>query len=102
MGANLTDALFPHVTHGFRGISLPVATYHVRKAPLAYLAHVITRVIDNSVLSESAVADHLDDRLRRKGVRRASFRRYKILGEKIELHLHRAQPADQSNRQIHS
>ncbi|XP_011865667.1 PREDICTED: glutamate receptor ionotropic, delta-2-like isoform X2 [Vollenhovia emeryi] len=28
LGANLTDALFPHVAHGFRGISVPVATYH--------------------------------------------------------------------------
>ncbi|XP_011686860.1 PREDICTED: glutamate receptor ionotropic, delta-2-like [Wasmannia auropunctata] len=28
LGANLTDALFPHVAHGFRGISIPVATYH--------------------------------------------------------------------------
>lgn len=31
LGANLTDALFPHIVHGFRGISLPIATYHVRK-----------------------------------------------------------------------
>ncbi|XP_077271963.1 LOW QUALITY PROTEIN: ionotropic receptor 93a [Temnothorax americanus] len=28
LGANLTDALFPNVAHGFRGISVPVATYH--------------------------------------------------------------------------
>ncbi|XP_012536819.1 ionotropic receptor 93a isoform X2 [Monomorium pharaonis] len=28
LGLNLTDALFPHVVHGFRGINLPVATYH--------------------------------------------------------------------------
>ncbi|EFN86026.1 Glutamate receptor delta-2 subunit [Harpegnathos saltator] len=28
LGANLTDVIFPHISHGFRGISLPVATYH--------------------------------------------------------------------------
>ncbi|KAL0103140.1 hypothetical protein PUN28_017458 [Cardiocondyla obscurior] len=28
LGANLTDAIFPHVVHGFRGISVPIATYH--------------------------------------------------------------------------
>lgn len=29
LGVNLTDALFPHVVHGFRGINVPIATYHV-------------------------------------------------------------------------
>ncbi|KYN41871.1 Glutamate receptor delta-2 subunit [Trachymyrmex septentrionalis] len=28
LGANFTDVLFPHVVHGFRGISVPIATYH--------------------------------------------------------------------------
>lgn len=100
MGANLTDALFPHVAHGFRGISLPVATYHVCEDLSPTSMDAIERVTI-SVLPESAVADRLVDRLRRKGVRRAGFRRYKIPGEKIELHLHRDQPAEQSDRQVH-
>lgn len=29
LGVNLTDVIFPHVAHGFRGINLPIATYHV-------------------------------------------------------------------------
>ncbi|KMQ91986.1 glutamate receptor delta-2 subunit, partial [Lasius niger] len=29
LGMNLTDVIFPHIVHGFRGIDLPVATYHV-------------------------------------------------------------------------
>ncbi|XP_050459393.1 ionotropic receptor 93a-like [Cataglyphis hispanica] len=28
LGMNLTDVIFPHVAHGFRGINLPIATYH--------------------------------------------------------------------------
>lgn len=28
-GVNLTDVVFPHIAHGFRGINLPIATYHV-------------------------------------------------------------------------
>ncbi|XP_039311074.1 ionotropic receptor 93a-like [Solenopsis invicta] len=28
LGLNLTDEIFPHVVHGFRGISLPIATYN--------------------------------------------------------------------------
>ncbi|XP_032665741.1 LOW QUALITY PROTEIN: ionotropic receptor 93a-like [Odontomachus brunneus] len=28
LGVNLTDVIFPHISHGFRGISLPIATYH--------------------------------------------------------------------------
>nr|XP_012227959.1 PREDICTED: uncharacterized protein LOC105675403 isoform X2 [Linepithema humile] len=28
LGVNLTDAIFPHIVHGFRGINLPIATYH--------------------------------------------------------------------------
>ncbi|EZA54910.1 ObirIr93a [Ooceraea biroi] len=28
LGANLTDVIFPHVAYGFRGIKLPIATYH--------------------------------------------------------------------------
>ncbi|KAL6263497.1 hypothetical protein P5V15_006288 [Pogonomyrmex californicus] len=28
LGANLTGPIFPHVVHGFRGISVPIATYH--------------------------------------------------------------------------
>ncbi|KYN11033.1 Glutamate receptor delta-2 subunit [Trachymyrmex cornetzi] len=28
LGANFTDVLFPHVVHGFRGINVPIATYH--------------------------------------------------------------------------
>ncbi|XP_018392556.1 PREDICTED: uncharacterized protein LOC108771698 [Cyphomyrmex costatus] len=28
LGANFTDVLFPHVVHGFRGIRVPIATYH--------------------------------------------------------------------------
>ncbi|XP_029675153.1 ionotropic receptor 93a-like [Formica exsecta] len=28
LGINLTDVIFPHVAHGFRGINLPIATYH--------------------------------------------------------------------------
>ncbi|XP_020296775.1 ionotropic receptor 93a-like [Pseudomyrmex gracilis] len=28
LGINLTDVIFPHIAHGFRGISLPIATYH--------------------------------------------------------------------------
>ncbi|XP_029164005.1 ionotropic receptor 93a-like [Nylanderia fulva] len=28
LGLNLTDVIFPHVAHGFRGINLPIATYH--------------------------------------------------------------------------
>lgn len=31
LGLNLTDEIFPHVVHGFRGISLPIATYNVCK-----------------------------------------------------------------------
>nr|XP_034179469.1 ionotropic receptor 93a-like isoform X2 [Osmia lignaria]XP_034179470.1 ionotropic receptor 93a-like isoform X2 [Osmia lignaria] len=27
-GVNLTDVIFPHVAHGFRGINLPITTYH--------------------------------------------------------------------------
>ncbi|XP_076242368.1 ionotropic receptor 93a [Calliopsis andreniformis] len=27
-GINLTDVLFPHIAHGFRGITLPITTYH--------------------------------------------------------------------------
>lgn len=99
LGANLTDAIFPHVTHGFRGISLPVATYHVRKA---YSTSLLRRDLDNSVLPESAVADRLVDQLWREGVRRAGLRRHKISRAKIELHLYRDQPAEQSDCQVHS
>ncbi|XP_017792932.1 PREDICTED: glutamate receptor ionotropic, delta-2 [Habropoda laboriosa] len=28
LGVNLTDVIFPHIAHGFRGINLPIATYH--------------------------------------------------------------------------
>ncbi|XP_026674967.1 ionotropic receptor 93a [Ceratina calcarata] len=28
LGINLTDVIFPHIAHGFRGIRLPIATYH--------------------------------------------------------------------------
>ncbi|XP_016772034.2 ionotropic receptor 93a isoform X5 [Apis mellifera] len=28
IGVNLTDVIFPHIVHGFRGINLPIATYH--------------------------------------------------------------------------
>ncbi|XP_014486779.1 PREDICTED: glutamate receptor ionotropic, delta-2-like [Dinoponera quadriceps] len=28
LGSNLTDAIFPHISYGFRGISMPVASYH--------------------------------------------------------------------------
>ncbi|KAG7190375.1 hypothetical protein KM043_006484 [Ampulex compressa] len=28
LGINLTDVIFPHVAHGFRGITVPIATYH--------------------------------------------------------------------------
>ncbi|XP_072742853.1 ionotropic receptor 93a isoform X1 [Anoplolepis gracilipes] len=28
LGMNLTDVIFPHIVHGFRGINLPIATYH--------------------------------------------------------------------------
>lgn len=31
IGVNLTDVIFPHIVHGFRGINLPIATYHVGK-----------------------------------------------------------------------
>nr|XP_012146781.1 PREDICTED: glutamate receptor ionotropic, delta-2-like isoform X2 [Megachile rotundata] len=27
-GVNLTDDIFPHIVHGFRGINLPITTYH--------------------------------------------------------------------------
>ncbi|CAD1474571.1 unnamed protein product, partial [Heterotrigona itama] len=27
-GVNLTDMIFPHIAHGFRGINLPIASYH--------------------------------------------------------------------------
>ncbi|XP_050483078.1 ionotropic receptor 93a [Bombus huntii] len=27
-GVNLTDVIFPHIAHGFRGTNLPIATYH--------------------------------------------------------------------------
>ncbi|XP_053999997.1 ionotropic receptor 93a [Hylaeus anthracinus] len=27
-GVDLTDALFPHIDHGFRGIAIPITTYH--------------------------------------------------------------------------
>lgn len=30
-GVNLTDVIFPHIAHGFRGTNLPIATYHVGK-----------------------------------------------------------------------
>ncbi|CAK9824580.1 Ionotropic receptor 93a [Anthophora retusa] len=28
LGVNLTDVVFPHIAHGFRGINLPITTYH--------------------------------------------------------------------------
>ncbi|CAL7938576.1 unnamed protein product [Xylocopa violacea] len=28
LGVNLTDVIFPHIAHGFRGIDLPITTYH--------------------------------------------------------------------------
>lgn len=37
LGANLTDAIFPHIVYGFRGINLPIATYHVSKFFFAQL-----------------------------------------------------------------
>lgn len=47
LGANLTDAMFPHVAHGFRGISVPVATYHVCKDlfPLSVIERVVKSVL---------------------------------------------------------
>jgi len=60
LGANFTDVLFPHVMHGFRGINVPIATYHVSKDVFNSLRNC-ARWDNNFLYIESAVANYLVD-----------------------------------------
>lgn len=101
LGANLTDVLFPHMVYGFRGINVPLATYHVCK-DLFFSPCDRERPDVDFLLLESAVADHLVEQLWRKGIRRAGFRCREISREKIEFYLYHTQPDEQSDHQTHS
>lgn len=41
LGMNLTDVIFPHVVQGFRGINLPIATYHVSNEHESFFSPVM-------------------------------------------------------------
>lgn len=52
-GVLANDSLFPHISHGFRGKTLPIATYHVSSTH-----RIIWMKTANHLFLESTVADH--------------------------------------------
>lgn len=58
-GPALKDELFPHIAHGFRGITLPLLTFHVIRN-LNLIRFLLT--LNNLQLTEPTMADYKDER----------------------------------------
>lgn len=55
-GLTVTDAVFPHITFGFRGQKLPIASYHVSIYPIRTFVPLLSIILWVFFL-ESAMAD---------------------------------------------